>query len=45
MPRNTLWIELLTQDPLSEQRTARITNLNRLPLLKNHLAQSLGWKT
>ena len=45
MPRNTLWIELLTQDPLSEQRTARITNLNRFPLLKIHLAQSLGWET
>lgn len=44
MPRNTLWIELLTQDPLSEQRTARITNLNRFPLLKIHLAQSLGWE-
>ena len=45
MPRNTLWIELLTQDPLSEQRTARITNLNLVPVLKIHLAQSLGWET
>jgi hypothetical protein len=45
MPRNTLWIELLTQDPLSEQRTARITNLNRFPPLIDHLALSLGWKT
>jgi len=45
MPRNTLWIELLTQDPLSEQRKARISNLNRFPLLNDHLALSLGWKT
>jgi tRNA threonylcarbamoyladenosine biosynthesis protein TsaE len=42
MPVNTLWIELVTQDPLSEQRTAMLTNLNRLPQWQEFLAHSLG---
>jgi tRNA threonylcarbamoyladenosine biosynthesis protein TsaE len=40
MPKNTLWIELLCEDPLSQKRTLVLRNLTKLPGFKDQLSKS-----
>jgi tRNA threonylcarbamoyladenosine biosynthesis protein TsaE len=39
MPKNTLWIELLCEDPLSQKRTLFLRNLSKLPDLQDQLCK------
>lgn len=41
MPKATLWIELLTQDPQSQSRQIQIRNLSKHPGLQERLIQSI----
>lgn len=41
MPKNTLWIEMKSEDPLSTNRIISFSNLGRLPILKDRLYKVL----
>jgi|GEM_PF-588533 tRNA threonylcarbamoyladenosine biosynthesis protein TsaE len=40
MPKNTLWIELLCEDPLSQKRIFFLSNLTKLPGFQDQLSKS-----
>jgi len=41
MPKNTLWIEMKSEDPSATNRIITLSNLGRLPILKDRLQQVL----